>query len=312
MSGIISGVTSDGKPKDIAVDNDGNLLTGVAAGANVDLGAKDDAAATTDTGSYSLIALIKRLLQQWTTGLRVGGSKASATNTLTRPADTTAYTALDAVGTSLAVTGATNASPIVLTTGTHNLADGDPVTVASVGGNTAANGNYFAKVTGQSSTTFALYSDKDLTTPVAGNGAYTSGGTVAKLLRFRDLARIVGGSGYLVKAQLFTNQKTCTARFKLHLFNTAVSAYLDNAAYGTLDTNKSMRTGEFTFPALGTEDSTASDQAKAILTPGNDNFPLSYIANASDDDLYGMLQTLDAFTPASGQVFYIRISVDND
>ena len=78
---------------------------------------------------------------------------------------------------SLTVSGATNATPIVITTSAaHNLFDGMLVTIASVGGNTAANGSYYVDVL--TSTTFALYSDSALTTPVAGNGAYTSGGTV--------------------------------------------------------------------------------------------------------------------------------------
>lgn len=73
------------------------------------------------------------------------------------------------------VTGATNATPVVLTMGTHGLVDGDYVTVSGVGGNTAANGSFY--VDQLSSTTCALYTDRTLSTPVAGNGAYTSGGT---------------------------------------------------------------------------------------------------------------------------------------
>jgi hypothetical protein len=70
----------------------------------------------------------------------------------------------------LTVTGATNASPIVLTTSVnHGLETGRTVTVASVGGNTAANGYW--TVTNLSPTTLSLQGS-------TGNGAYTSGGTV--------------------------------------------------------------------------------------------------------------------------------------
>lgn len=82
------------------------------------------------------------------------------------------------VNSSGTISGATNASPIVITTAAaHNLQDGDAITIASVGGNTAANGSFFAKLTGYSTTTAGLYYDKALTQPVAGSGAYTSGGT---------------------------------------------------------------------------------------------------------------------------------------
>jgi len=66
------------------------------------------------------------------------------------------------------VTGATNASPIVISSASHGLSTGTYVVVASVGGNTAANGNFL--VTYVSDSTFSLDGS-------TGNGAYTSGGT---------------------------------------------------------------------------------------------------------------------------------------
>ena len=75
------------------------------------------------------------------------------------------------------VSGATNATPIVITTGNdHLLHTGQEVIIVGVGGNTAANGTWFIKK--QTATTFALYSDATLATAVAGNGAYTAGGTI--------------------------------------------------------------------------------------------------------------------------------------
>lgn len=77
----------------------------------------------------------------------------------------------------LVITDATNASPIVLTTSTaHELEDGSRIRPINVGGNTNANVLAYAKVTGYSTTTCGMYSDSDLTTAIAGNSAYTSGG----------------------------------------------------------------------------------------------------------------------------------------
>lgn len=67
-----------------------------------------------------------------------------------------------------AITGATNATPIVITSNAHSVVTGQGVTVGSVGGNTAANGNFIA--TYIDANTFSLVGS-------AGNGAYTSGGT---------------------------------------------------------------------------------------------------------------------------------------
>jgi hypothetical protein len=70
-----------------------------------------------------------------------------------------------------AITAATNASPIVITSASHGLVTGDTVVVTAVGGNTAANGTW--EVTVSSSTQFSLNGS-------TGNGAYISGGTVRK------------------------------------------------------------------------------------------------------------------------------------
>jgi hypothetical protein len=78
------------------------------------------------------------------------------------------------------ISGASVATPSVLTcTGVHRLADCDPVQVAGVGGTTTVNTTGYAKVTGQSTSTFALYSDAALTVGITGTGAYTSGGTAS-------------------------------------------------------------------------------------------------------------------------------------
>ena len=90
------------------------------------------------------------------------------------------------------ITGATNASPIVLTFGAaHPYVDGQQVAVRRVAGNTAANGAfYFLKTAGYDSTHAALYSEKTLTTPIAGSGSYTTGGEIAP-------TAFVGGIGIL-------------------------------------------------------------------------------------------------------------------
>lgn len=76
---------------------------------------------------------------------------------------------------------ATNATPIVITSNSaHGLSTGDRVTVASVGGNTAANSDWQIVVI--DATTFRLYGS-------VGNGAYTSGGTWRKAVQGTMTAR---------------------------------------------------------------------------------------------------------------------------
>ena len=83
---------------------------------------------------------------------------------------------LGAHGSAQSITGATNASPIQITVANHGLGTGETVVVASVGGNTAANGTWIITVTGAN--TFTLNGS-------TGNGAYTSGGTATVQARLR-------------------------------------------------------------------------------------------------------------------------------
>lgn len=70
------------------------------------------------------------------------------------------------------ITGATNATPIAITSTDHGLSTGDRVLVSSVGGNTNANGAWHVTVADDD--TFSLDGS-------AGNAAYTSGGQFVHL-----------------------------------------------------------------------------------------------------------------------------------
>lgn len=79
-----------------------------------------------------------------------------------------------------ALVGISNTSPIIIETSTaHGLNNSDLVSIDSVLGNTNANGIHYVNVI--DSTHFELFSDVLLTTPISGNGTWTSGsGNVRK------------------------------------------------------------------------------------------------------------------------------------
>lgn len=72
------------------------------------------------------------------------------------------------------ITGATNASPIVITSTGHGFSNGDTVRISQVYGNEAANGVFVAANVGAN--VFSLYEWPDGTVPVHGSGTYNSGG----------------------------------------------------------------------------------------------------------------------------------------
>jgi hypothetical protein len=78
-----------------------------------------------------------------------------------------------------AITAASNATPIVITSNGHGLANNDLVAIAGVGGNTAANGIW--SVQNIAANTFELEGS-------TGSGAYTAGGTWYKLNATRATA----------------------------------------------------------------------------------------------------------------------------
>lgn len=87
---------------------------------------------------------------------------------------------------SASITGATNASPIVVSSSGHGLSTGDRVTITGVTGNTAANGTFV--ITKVSNDTFSLNTS-------VGNGAYGSGGiwTVTGLYKLTVEATAANG-----------------------------------------------------------------------------------------------------------------------
>jgi len=224
--------------------------------------------------------------------------------TFTRPANVDAYTAQDVVGINLAVTGATNASPIVITTAAHGLATGDVVTVASVGGNTAANGTF--RVTVVSSTTFQL----DGTT---GNGAYTSGGTVAKWLRMKNVTN-EGGNGILRGWKLSTNSTNVTnATFALALFKGGTTGYqLPPAA--TLD-NAALAFAAYTDHASFVQKTASASITAATLGTSSgwaqaNNLAIPFDLVGTSKDLWVQVIADAAYTPASAQTFAVSIDVE--
>jgi len=83
------------------------------------------------------------------------------------------------------VTGATNATPIVVTVSQHGLVNGDQVTISEVAGNTAANGTW--AIANKTTDTFELVGS-------VGNGAYTSGGKCTRISGSRcSLIAVWGG-----------------------------------------------------------------------------------------------------------------------
>lgn len=101
--------------------------------------------------------------------------------------------------TPLTVSGATNASPIVITSSTHGLVTGDRVLVEDVVGNTAANGEWIIEKVDDNS--FKLLTS-------SGNAAYTSGG---KIIEQSSPANIIHAMKLII-SDMYENRETETTQ----------------------------------------------------------------------------------------------------
>ena len=124
----------------------------------------------------------------------------------------------------LAISGATNATPIVITTASQTWEDGDTVFIDAVTGNTAANGYRIVK--NVTATTAEL---TDLSgANIAGNGAYAGGGTAQRYFgggRFQTIA--IGDSFEDYKLRAFANGRLKIRNANITLEGTDATIVMD-------------------------------------------------------------------------------------
>lgn len=191
---------------------------------------------------------------------------------------------------------------------TETLVDDINTNLAAVTGIVvAADGAGTLNVSGRMAAVSAAITRPSDTTAYAAKDAVSDSTSAPTVLTFANLARVNAGSGYIVKGRLMTNQSTNTARFRLHLFHTAPTAINDNSPYTLLWANRANRLGYVDFAACQTEGS-GSDAASAL----NDTVRLPFVCASGSRAVYGLLEAIDAFTPASGQLFFVELTTDNN
>lgn len=106
---------------------------------------------------------------------------------------------VDAEDVAKLITGATNATPIVVTSNSHGYSNGQIVSISAVGGNTAANGVW--KTANVTTNTFELV-DRVTGANSSGNGSYTSGGYAVNMTVLDFLDDIPSGARVKVSGTL--------------------------------------------------------------------------------------------------------------
>lgn len=120
--------------------------------------------------------------------------------------------------------------------------------------------------------------------------------------------RLGSGRGIIRRVRLFKDDETVTAAsFNLHLFQASPVVSAGDGAAMAVTTARNflgtvaidMSTGAFV---------TTTDMAEAAAVNPEINFDLSHVSS-SERRLYGLLQVLGAYAPASGELFEVTLEV---
>lgn len=116
------------------------------------------------------------------------------------------------------------------------------------------------------------------------------------------VGRTATGSGVILGAHIATDQTTCVARFDLDLYDAAPAYPNDNAeALRPYSGAAAKFLQTITFPAVAKK---TANSTQAEAENRDVRVPFKCVGASS---IYGVLRTLDAFTPASGQKFTVTL-----
>lgn len=146
------------------------------------------------------------------------------------------------------------------------------------------------------------------TTAYAANDVVSDSTSSTTMQALANAARVSGGSGYIVGIKVSTDKKSITPRIRVHFFGTnGATIAADNVAYKEVYSDGSKRLFYYDMPAMTTAaDTTNSDMSRSVDT----SMRIPYICNATS--LYYVLETLDAFTPATGQKITVTAFLDRN
>lgn len=146
------------------------------------------------------------------------------------------------------------------------------------------------------------------TTAYAANDVVSDNTSTTTPISLANAVRINGGTGYVVRASVITDKKSIVPRIRVHLFNASTATLsADNANWQDKYADNSKRLGYFDLTAMTTgADTTNSDMSRT------QDATLRHAIKAASDTttIYAVLETLDAFTPASGEKFTLTLWTD--
>jgi hypothetical protein len=174
----------------------------------------------------------------------------------------------------------------------------------------AATESHLGEIGGKKVSVSASFTRPANTTAYTAGDVVSDNATTTTIISFAAFSRVNAGTGYIVGARLSTNLKSITPRIRVHLFSDAAPTISgDNLAFREVFADNSKRIGFFDLPSMTTGvDTTNSDMSRAIDMA----LRIPFICAAASRIVYAVLETLDAFTPSSGQQFNLTLRGELD
>ena len=122
-----------------------------------------------------------------------------------------------------------------------------------------------------------------------------------------SVARANDKTAIVLCAVVLSDDVTNLPQLELILYKTDITAVNDNAEATSLYANVANYLGTVTFPAM-VKPTTNSTLAVAY----KDDFRILAIPKTGTQNIYGVLRTLTAFTPASGKKYTVGLGVSQD
>jgi hypothetical protein len=247
---------------------------------SVDLGVRADPNALSDTATASLISLTKRGLikdQSRNDTLVAIDTKTPALVSGRVPVEVLASVVPTGAATETTL-GAVNGKLPALSSGRVPVVLPDTVVLG--------------KMRGPISDSFARPAD---TSAYLAGDAIQNATSSPAIRRFQNLLPAGGGSGYISIAAVVRNA-AMTARLRIHLFATDPGTKaVDNAAFSVATTDEGAYLGYIDLDAFARGVACSSNRKEVV------------VAGA---DLFYQIETLDAFTPASGTNYLLKATLD--
>jgi len=165
--------------------------------------------------------------------------------------------------------------------------------------------NHIGEVGGKTTTGVFEFVRPDDTIDYDPNDIVSDDTTGITLMEF-DIGRIDGSTGYITKALLLTDNPACFSSFAIWLFNSPdIMIQSDNDPLLLLYENREKIIGSIFIDELETGEA-GSDSAWNF----NADVRISFHCLSDSTKIYGLIQTLDGFTPIANQKFCVTLTAE--